>query len=299
MKCPLGSGKIHSRAWFSPRFSCDESFRNSLLSSQERHSAQSLDDAGGISSYRSNHQAKAVSRIPELPAERILEMDHLLLSCKLALDPEIAQDLIGGTALQPFQRLMQLETVVVMINRCHFRDQRQFLVGELRRSLGCSTWWSPTMVSRACDLFDRQVSVHCIRRRMGKTVSMYAELAKSMAFFPAARLQSVYTVHNAMLASTCFNRLKTTLPGMVGKFNSKEAAAYRKRCQMGSVGDFYYTAQMFSKESGADRGLFVTFCKVSNSTRAGEACTNVLRCKAYRKKRILSSCFSFTPLVTL
>ena len=217
----------------------------------------------------------------------ILDMEHGLISLRLAVDPESTKGLVGSTTLHPFQKFMCLETLVVMMDRSGLGEHKPFLLGEIRRELGCLTWWTVSKIERICDLLSRRVVAHCIRRRMGKTVSMYAELAKCLTFFPRANLKSIYTVHKASLANQCHSNVKMAVMDMVKLFNRTQLAAYqarrREKHHVDTHLDFYYVARDFYKEY-PDGTVEVTFIKRQvNDVDDRKVLVNALRAKAYRK----------------
>ena len=155
----------------------------------------------------------------------------------LTIDNNLLQNTIFY--ILPFQKLMLLEYVCQMINRYNLNKYISFILLLLSFTLRIPhiTWTKCTELS---DFFCKEVSVHIIPRRHGKTTFMHSLMALEL-FFPEAGLKILYCAHHSKLPYSTFAAINSLLPSLSCLINKYEIKSYKERqlC-LATSEDFYY-----------------------------------------------------------
>lgn len=231
------------------------------------------------------------------------DIDQFLSSVDVALDPNRYKPLLatatGGRLTAefqrvPFQQLMLLHSVVVMTIRSGLREHAPFILECVKVKFGFG-WLTRKKIDRLLEVLELKVFGHSVRRRMGKSVAVYADLARSVALFPRAGLKALYTVHQGAAAQDCFSNVSKAVMEYVTDFNKVQLESYKSRIRrrQGTVdeNDFYYKAKVnTARKSCQIECNFHKFNREGDTNAGGRpVSTNYLRCKAYTQKDV--SCF--------
>ena len=252
---------------------------------------QDCDDAFELNSYvTSLHTSEDVvaHSALEISKRDMCRMDHFFISVELMTDIAAYSKVVGGpycsTFLrQPFQQLMRLHTIVSMIRRCDLIEYNEFILLHVKKALGMP-WMTQDGVDKLMRCVDHKVMGYNIRRRMGKSVGMFAEISASLVFFPQAHLRALYTVNNAHMTIECFNKISDVLPAYVELFNELQNKRYIERTTIrGEIDsdDFYYVATYETYTT--DKRITVEFHKHDNNglMRNKIGTMNTLYCRTY------------------
>ena len=141
---------------------------------------------------------------------------------------------------------MTLDTISTMINRSGLSEYRNQIFMHMKYLLGYE-WlsWHKTEIIQS--LLSVKVVGHNVKRRMGKSVAIQAELARSLSYFPVAGIKALYTVHTASAAYECFCCVAKAVETLTKYFNQtqKQKCEERIRARGGAVDpqDFYYRSE--------------------------------------------------------
>lgn len=198
----------------------------------------------------------------------------------------------------PFQKLMLLEYVCHMINRCNLKEYISFIILLLSCTLRIPhiTWSKCIELS---DFFCKQVSVHIIPRRHGKTTFMHSLMALEL-FFPEARLKILYCAHHSKLPDSTFAAINSLLPSLTSLMNKYELKSYKERqLTTQSTDDFYYNVTY--KVYQSKKTIYSFFTKYNKKGRVihpshqpdhhippinTDVLSNIIECRVYGKQNV-------------
>ena len=227
------------------------------------------------------------------------ELDQFFMSMEMTLDPACYESLIataeGGRHKRkfqqmPFQQFMTLDAISTMMNRSDLNEHRATILMHTKRILGLDS-----LGPSKCDALQRRLMSRVVgtsvRRRMGKSVAVYASLARTLAFYPRAGIRGLYTVHKLLAAEDCHSAVSCAVPSLVDLFNRRQVEEYttRMRARGHDDDDFYYSAECFVLLKM--RRVEVAFTKMTTNTKQLLPVRNTLTCKPYVTQNVSS--FSF------
>lgn len=247
---------------------------------------------------RSERRGEDVRARTNMSCEETAQCEHLLISAQLALSPNAYKEFISGTEAivrSPFQQLMALDTLCAMIRRSSMVGHIYHIFMRLRTVLE-APWIGATHARWFINLLSSHMVVaYNVRRRMGKTASVRAEVAKSLCFFPTARLHSMYVVHTDTQATECLLKISRSLDHLIKMFNDVQQRAFQRRPAIttdeGKSYDYYYMASKVgrgaSKQNMALKNnaqeVGVTFTKVYRDREPErDIYKNLLWCQGYK-----------------
>lgn len=171
--------------------------------------------------------------IYNLYTDEIIQCELLLISCQIALRTEVYRTLVTnpgvGVRRSPFQQLMAFDTICAMINRSDMRGFTHYIFMRLRHSMDCM-WLSPSVMTRFLRLLQRhQVVAYNVRRQMGKTVAVRAEITKQLCLFPLASVKAMYVAHKHNQTNETMRCVNGAIQDLLRVFNRQQKAAYDKR----------------------------------------------------------------------
>ena len=290
--------------------------RLSTLMSSSGHQSIVLPDFDADSSYNRNRKTQlenAASYVDDLMAghevqehtalnverQDMYDIDQFFISIELTLDPtsyaSVASNGEGGRRRvkfqrMPFQQLMMLDSIFTMINRSGLSEHRSQILMHIKSSLGYD-WLTCTKADLIQNLFSVRVVGHNVRRRMGKSVAVYADLARCLAFFPMAGIKALYTVHMAHAARECHSAVAKAVESFVDLFNLKQREKFQERIDArgGSFDpqDFYYQARHVITHTSSI--ITVNFYKMNREgdCNSGRPISkNTLLCKGYTQQDV-------------
>ena len=259
---------------------------------EKQHDKSPLDYIHSLMRHH-NRQRHSVMNINR---QDMYDIDQFLTSIELTLNPESYESIVctanGGRHRSQFQRLpfqqfMMLDSIFTMVNRSGLSEYRHQIFMYIKDYLGYG-WLTWTKADILQQLFSARVVAHNIRRRMGKSVAVYAELARCLAFFPRAGIKALYTVHMAHSAEQCYTAVSHVIHSLVAYFNSTQRSKYtEKRLARGGsvdVNDFYYIAKPHT--SRATKTIAVAFSKYNYMNICVQTSENTLLCKAYTQRDV-------------
>jgi len=227
------------------------------------------------------------------------DLDHFFASVEMTLDPScyasVAATVRGGRHCVKFQRLpfqqfMMLDCIMTMINRSGLSQYRTQILLHIKSSLGYD-WLTYSKVEQLEQLFSKRVVGNNVRRRMGKSVAVYADLARSLAFYPRAGIKALYTVHKAPAADACHSVVASAVQEFVELFNGKQKHDFQRRIDArgGTVDlqDFFYQAKCTVLYNATS--IAVAFYKMNRNgdCNSGKPVSkNTLRCKGYTQQDV-------------
>lgn len=231
------------------------------------------------------------------------DLDQFFTSVELTLDTSCYASVVAtalggrhGVKFQrlPFQQFMMLDSILTMINRSGLSQHQTQILMHIKNSLGYN-WLTCTKTVQLQRLFSVRVVGSNVRRRMGKSVAVYADLARSLAFYPRAGIKALYTVHKAPAADACHTAVSSAVQEFVELFNVKQKNDFQRRilARGGMVDpeDFFYQAKCTVWYNTTS--LAVAFHKLNRNgyCNGGKPVSkNTLRCKGYTQQDV--SCFS-------
>jgi len=240
------------------------------------------------------------------------DLDQFLISAELALDIDhyasVAKTAQGGRTQPPFKRMpfqqfMMLDGLFAMIDRSGLSEHWLQILMHLKGQLGYD-WLTNKKAYLLRELFSVPVKGHNVRRRMGKSVAIHAELSRNLAFFPCAGLKFLYTVHTAPAASECHDSVVKAVSRFITVFNKVQKEKFQQRIagRKGSAdpGDFYYQAKHHALSNPLK--ITVVFHKMNRNgdCNGGQAISeNTLLCKAYTQTNVSVLLFFFNDLLRL
>lgn len=234
--------------------------------------------------------------------EEILDqLDHLLSSIELFFDPVYYDYVIKGNNIsylntnkyilrkQPFQQLMSLDSAFTLIKRYNMLQYKDIVMSFIFRKLLGIKWITLAYVQQVTNLLDNIIIGYNIRRRMGKTVAVYAEIARCICFFPMASLKTMYVVHTAPIATFCFHTVLNACKYLLKRFNEFQINKYKfflskNNYRTNKTGTLYKAHLEYNITS---QQIIVNFDikQGGNLTLVGTT-KNVLVCKAYAKSDV-------------
>jgi len=224
-------------------------------------------------------------------------IDILTTTKQLAL-LTVDNNLLDNTIfyILPFQKLMLLEYVCQMINRCSLNEFIPFLILLLSSTLRIPhiTWSKCVELSQ---FFCKQVSVHIIPRRHGKTTFMHSLMALEI-FFPEAGLKILYCAHHSKLPDSTFAAINSLLPRLSSLINKYEIKSYKERqLTAQSKEDFYYNVTY--KVYQSKKSIQCFFTKYNKKGRLiqsqqpttvnADVLSNTIECRVYGKQNVSKS----------
>lgn len=254
------------------------------------------DEKGDVT--RVDHSVSNVDRAD------VYDLDQFMSSVDLALDPVCYRAIVatakGGRsgartadAFQrlPFQQFMTLDSILAMVDRSGLSEYRILVSMRVAEKMGYGwmTWSKADQLQR---LFSRRVVALSVRRRMGKSVAVYAELARCLAFFPAAGIKALYTVHVPQAATDCHGAVSSAVGRLVEeRFNPVQKRNFQSRIN-GRGGfidgdDFYYRAK--ANVSFARASIVVDFFRMNrhgDCNGGNPVSSNTLVCRAHTKTHV-------------
>lgn len=227
--------------------------------------------------------------------QTMYDLEQFFLSVELSLDPVILKMSINvgrqasmKTELYriPFQQFMLIDALTTMITCSGLGEHRTLILDYIKCHLGFY-WLTTTKIKMILQLFSRRIVGHNVRRRMGKSIAVYSDLALCMAFFPNANIRALYTVHKTHAADECHSAVSAAVKRFESIFNQKQLQRYQYRIDKrgGNVDplDFYYTSKSESFSSNS-KVITVYFFKMTRNGICNDGlpvASNTLRCKAY------------------
>ena len=232
--------------------------------------------------------------------EDMYKLDHLFLSIEMALEPfyyaSVVNNIQDGNhnkhlnfSRQPFQQFLLLDSIVTMIKRAGLEEHSLLVIMHVRKLLDYN-WMTYADASKLLKLLSGMVVGHNIRRRMGKSVAVYAELARCLSFYPVAGIKALYTVHKSPAAETCLQTVSSHVIDMVTYFNKRQAEGYTRRIDarggIVDAEDYYYKATANVLRHGKSVSVyFYKRTRHGDVTSAKPTC-NQLKCQAYVEKDV-------------
>jgi len=227
------------------------------------------------------------------------DLDQFFTSVEMTLDPScyasIVATALGGRHCVKFQRLpfqqfMMLDSIMTMINRSGLSEHRAQILMHIKNSLGYD-WLTCTKTDILQRLFSKRVVGNNVRRRMGKSVAVYADLARSLAFYPQAGIKALYTVHKASAADACHSAVSSAVQKFVAFFNVKQKHDFQLRidARKGIVDpeDFFYQAKCTILYNASF--VSVAFYKMNRNGDCNggrPVSNNTLKCKGYTQQDV-------------
>lgn len=224
------------------------------------------------------------------------DIDQFFLSVDLFLDEDayrfmVSTALGGGTRdktrLQrvPFQQFMLLDALMTMVGRSGLAEHRHMILEHIKYKLGYS-WMTSSKAEALMRLLSVRVVGHSVRRRMGKSVAVYASLARCLSFFPRAGIKGLYTVHQATAADDCHGAVAAGVKRFVSLFNDRQAKSYQDRIEArGGVidkEDFYYVSRCDLLLTTTQIHVYFYRRNSNGDCNGGvPVSSNSLRCKGY------------------
>lgn len=161
-----------------------------------------------------------------------------------------------------FQRFMQLDMISMMIDRSGLAHHRRQILARAKHQMGLDS-----LTVEKIDELQRRLNVrvvgHNIRRREGKSVSVYVNIAIMLVAYPTGNLLGLYTVHTIAGTSTAYQSVAKHVPTLVDHYNEVQLSRYnaRTRDRGGRMDpdDYYYRAE-FATAKG-EGALVVRFFK--------------------------------------
>ena len=227
------------------------------------------------------------------------DLDHFFTSVELALDVNCYSSLActaqGGRNKMKFQRLpfqqfMMLDSILTMINRSGLSEHRTQILMHIKTTLGYD-WLSWTKADILQKFLSVRIVGNHIRRRMGKSVAVIADIARCLSYFPVAGIKALYTVHKAHAAKECHSSVSTAVEIFVNIFNRKQKCKFQDKINArgGSVDpfDFYYQAKVSILH--AITTVTVLFYKLNRNGDCNDGkpiSKNTLLCKGYTQQDV-------------
>jgi hypothetical protein len=249
-----------------------------------------------VTNLMANHVTLAHSAL-NIERKDMYDLDQFLLSVEMALDPACYEPLVSGlhehrrheTPFRriPFQQFMLLDSIFSMIDKSDLTEHRARILMHIKQKLGYD-WLTPSKITQIQKLFSNRVVGTNVRRRMGKSVAVYAELARCLVFFPTVNLKALYTVHKADAARQCYGAVSGAMKHLIQTYNHRQKQEYEQRInqRQGLVDpdDFYYEAK---HDAFATRtSIVVRFYRANRRGDKQAAAQNELLCRAYTKENV-------------
>lgn len=196
-----------------------------------------------------------------------------------------------------FQRFMQLDMISMLMDRSGLSHHRKQILTRIKYQLGLDS-----LTSEKVDELQRRLDVrvvgHNIRRREGKSVSVYVNLAIMLTSYPAAGLLGLYTVHTTAGTTSAYRSVGRHVPSLLSHFNDMQLSRYntRVRGRGGRVDpeDYYYRGVF--EECAGSMMLTVRFFKHDSTgmRNDGQAINeNVLRFRTCAKEDVSILFYAF------
>ena len=264
-------------------------------------------NAGGNAHVATLISGNTIMKHSVLNVERgvMYDIDQFLVSAELALDPVCYESLVstatGGRVRSrfnrvPFQQFMLMDSLMTMVDRSGLAEHKPLILQHLKHALGYA-WLTPSKADAIVRLLSSRVVGHSVRRRMGKSVAVYSDLARCLAFFPRAGIRALYTVHRAAASDECHAVVAGAVVRFVALFNAKQRESYERRISArgGDVDprDFFYIASCVVAHKKATVHVHYHQLNGKGDMNGGlPVSRNTLRCKAYTQQDVSSSfCF--------
>lgn len=188
----------------------------------------------------------------------------------------------------PFQNFMMIDSVSAMINADKLTQHRTQIFMMIKEWLGLGSYTEGKIKALQHRLNVRVVG-HNIRRREGKTVGLYANLALMMANYPTALFNGLYTVHTLPATKAAFKSVQRMIPPLCDNFNRIQEDEYNHRARMRGgpdPDDCYYRALLRTVQTN-EFVITITFYKHSSSGSSGQlAGENVLSFRTCAKEDV-------------
>lgn len=280
--------------------------RLSILTSNTTYESLVLQDNerdnGHVRSLMKGHEIEEHTSLNIHRAD-MYDIDQFFLSTDMALDTACYASVVstnqGGRQKvifqrQPFQQFMMLDSIFVMIDRSGLSEHRAQILMHIKSKLGYD-WLTCSKAHHLQHLFSIRVIGHNIRRRMGKSVAVYAELARCLAFFPLAGIKALYTVHSSHAARECHSAVSSSIEKFVEVFNKKQREMFQQRIHArgGTIDphDFYYQAKHLTLLTSASiKVIFHKLNREGDCNNRKPVSQNTLLCKGYTQQDV-STCF--------
>lgn len=248
---------------------------------------------------------EAASRLParlertvlNLPEKKTSKYEHLLISLEAACETLAHELFLPSGGLKPFkkyafQQLMMFDCINTMINRTGMSEHAVTLLLLLGPRLHIQNVGHSSLARFVETLNSHLTIAHVVRRRMGKTLALYAEICRCLVFFPEADNDILYTAHSHELATTCYTNVLCMLPLLVARYNRLENEAFVRRKHL-KQDDFKYEASV--KANKKENSITVSFKRVFNDKpEEREVMRNIFKSKAYVVKEV-----SITPFLSI
>ena len=158
---------------------------------------------------------------------------------------------------------MLLHSLFVMMKLSGLYAHAIHMLMHIKTNLGY-TWMTMSKAEDLKRLFSVLVVGHNVRRRMGKSIAVCSDLARSICLFPEAGIMGLYTVHLARAAETCFSVVSSASKEFIELFNLKQKSRFQKRIAARHTyidpEDYYFRAALYVRKT--NREIQVDFERV-------------------------------------
>ena len=247
----------------------------------------------------------------------IQRIDQFIISASLLLDIDLYADIVynvkGSTRESKFQRMyfqqfMVIDVLMNMLKRSNLTKHKEIILLMIKHKMDLGSLTS-IQCFELFEKFNKSVIGHNIRRRMGKSVSMYASIAFMLSFFPEAGVKLLYAVHKKHAAELCYTTVFDAIieKDLLAVFNYYQFLRFQERQQRRQLvfsgssngsrrsddSDFYYEAKLTQKRK--DDFIEIEFVKQHNRrlvshhstiTSSKQRSINTFHTKVYSKKGV-------------
>jgi len=228
--------------------------------------------------------------------EKKKDLDNFLMSVELSLESNIYSFLVKRSNVEnenyferlPFQQLMMLDSISTMINKSNLLEYKDEIFFHIKKLLGYN-WLNIYTSNNLSRLLSRQVVGYNIKRRMGKSVAVYTELARILCFYPNANIKALYTVHTASAATECYSRVAEVIQKFIELFNRKQKQKFKnEKLHYSNFNNYYFIAnyEIIVKLSTINIYFHKIIDNKSNNNEEIYFSKNSLLCKGYTQKNV-------------
>ena len=270
---------------------CRDKMRSAL-----RYAVESNRSSSGrihVEPVSTNHSVLNIER------STMYEIDQFMISTELFVSSDCYRGIVANAisgrrrtrfSRVPFQQFMSLDMLLNMIDRSGLKEHRSWMFRHLKDLLGFH-WLTVSKCEIIHRLMNRRVVAHSIRRRMGKSVQVTADLARALCFFPRAGIKAIYTVHNGQSAKDMHGIVFESVGKLVTMFNTMQFYRYqsRKHARGGQVdnADYYYQASYDGTTANLDVNVAFRMLNDNGESDGGvRVGMNTFRAVGYVRKTV-------------
>lgn len=231
------------------------------------------------------------------------KIDQFCQSVELCANPACFEVIIGKKScrLSSFQVMMSLHLVFTMMIRYGIFKYATSIMLYIKDILQLK-YLTPSFIKDVLLQSFSKVTCVSVQRRMGKSITVYANIARALAFFPFANCKILYVIHTRRGLTQCYSTLLQLVPQLLVQYNTRQYELFTRRLEKCAdeldKNNISYVEGRVTPSADSD-AITVTFYRLNydRSKRESYISTNTYVGIAYTQQNVSVLCLKYEHFI--